>query len=378
MRPASAEDVSELSDLLFSAVYDDREWGAAAGKLKQIMNTSSAAIGLLDTTTYESTVLYGDCSESYARLVFAPEIGNPIGPALGGMRVGEVTSDRVLMEAQELQRSTFFNEWLRPQGEKGFMTAKTSGGQIAGMVGTNRGMGQPDIDEADIRQLRRLAPMLTRATRLRVRVGALRLGERASTYDRMRIGMVIADAQARLLYVNETADAILSAPESGLDARRGVLEAGRLTLTLRRLIAEAAAKSDGRQGLGGYLAVPAADGMRRSLAVTVAPMPDAGRYGLATVRAATVFIQPFEADLPSDFQARMMMLFGLTKREAEIAAALASGLSMQDAAETYRVSIHTARSHLAQLFAKTGTRQQSQLAAQLARLASPDTPPWRR
>lgn len=311
MRPASAEDVSELSDLLFSAVYDDREWGAAAGKLKQIMNTSSAAIGLLDTTTYESTVLYGDCSESYARLVFAPEIGNPIGPALGGMRVGEVTSDRV------------------------------------------------------------------RATRLRVRVGALRLGERASTYDRMRIGMVIADAQARLLYVNETADAILSAPESGLDARRGVLEAGRLTLTLRRLIAEAAAKSDGRQGLGGYLAVPAADGMRRSLAVTVAPMPDAGRYGLATVRAATVFIQPFEADLPSDFQARMMMLFGLTKREAEIAAALASGLSMQDAAETYRVSIHTARSHLAQLFAKTGTRQQSQLAAQLARLASPDTPPWR-
>jgi DNA-binding CsgD family transcriptional regulator len=371
MRPASAQDIAQLSDLMFAAVYDDN-WSAAAGKLKQVMNSSSAAFGLLDTRTYQSTVLYGDCEEQYARTVFAPEMGNPLGPVLAASPVGMVTSDRLLMPDNDHRRSTFFNEWLLPQGEKSFIAVKTSGGRMAGMVGTNRGLGQPDVDDSDLRLFERLTPLLMQVTRLRVQVGALRLGERADSYDRLRIGMAVTDKQGRLLHANSAADSILSDPQSGLDAHRGGLQAGRQTWTLRRLIADAASQAEDRPGLGGHVAVTSPDGLVRSLALTVAPMPDAGRYGLPAPRAAIVFMQRFEALLGDAFEQQVAMLFGLTRREAELAAALTRGLSVRDAADLHRISIHTARTHLAQLFAKTGTGQQSQLVALLARLINPE------
>lgn len=64
-------------------------------------------------------------------------------------------------------------------------------------------------------------------------------------------------------------------------------------------------------------------------------------------------------------------LFDLTSAEARLASALASGLTLAEAASAGGVSITTARSHLAQVFRKTATRQQSELVALLkgARLA---------
>ena len=60
-----------------------------------------------------------------------------------------------------------------------------------------------------------------------------------------------------------------------------------------------------------------------------------------------------------------MALFGLTPREAALAARLVCGETLRDAARARFISIHTARTQLAQLFAKTGTGQQSQLVALL-------------
>lgn len=65
-------------------------------------------------------------------------------------------------------------------------------------------------------------------------------------------------------------------------------------------------------------------------------------------------------------------MFGFTGKEAQVAGALIEGHSLKQAAEMLNISIHTARTHLAQLFVKTSTGQQSQLVALLARLISPD------
>lgn len=61
----------------------------------------------------------------------------------------------------------------------------------------------------------------------------------------------------------------------------------------------------------------------------------------------------------------MRALFGLTAREAALAAALASGSTLQQAAEERFISMPTARTHLAQVFRKTHTSQQSQLVSLL-------------
>ncbi|MCP3053783.1 helix-turn-helix transcriptional regulator [Aurantimonas marianensis] len=64
---------------------------------------------------------------------------------------------------------------------------------------------------------------------------------------------------------------------------------------------------------------------------------------------------------PLDLQRR----YGLTQAEGEIAAAFALGASLGEIAEMRGNSVHTVRTHLKSIFAKTGTHRQSQLVALL-------------
>ena len=64
-------------------------------------------------------------------------------------------------------------------------------------------------------------------------------------------------------------------------------------------------------------------------------------------------------------------LFDLTDAEAKFSSALASGSSLTEAAEAQGVRISTARTHLARIFQKTHTRQQSQLVYLLRSAALP-------
>ena len=73
--------------------------------------------------------------------------------------------------------------------------------------------------------------------------------------------------------------------------------------------------------------------------------------------------------------ARLARLHGLTAAEARLAAALAAGASIKDYAETAGISINTARWHLRQVLAKTGTKRQAELVRLLLTVPPAPTPP---
>jgi DNA-binding CsgD family transcriptional regulator len=101
-----------------------------------------------------------------------------------------------------------------------------------------------------------------------------------------------------------------------------------------------------------------------SAAICVMPMNDPGDYGLPDGRPlAIVFARALAHD--TNLEDEAIRLFGLTPAEAKVASALASGQSLAEAADEQMVRITTARTHLARIFQKTGTRQQSQVAALL-------------
>jgi DNA-binding CsgD family transcriptional regulator len=62
--------------------------------------------------------------------------------------------------------------------------------------------------------------------------------------------------------------------------------------------------------------------------------------------------------------------FGLTGREASLAAAIVDGAGLASAAERLGVSRATARSHLAAVFLKTETRRQAQLTRLIVEAAA--------
>jgi len=86
--------------------------------------------------------------------------------------------------------------------------------------------------------------------------------------------------------------------------------------------------------------------------------------------AAIVLILDPDAAARIDVGA-LRRFFSLSRAEAEVAAKIASGLSIAECAEALHLSQHTIRSHVKKLFLKTGTNQQSALVSMLLRAQPP-------
>ena len=103
------------------------------------------------------------------------------------------------------------------------------------------------------------------------------------------------------------------------------------------------------------------------LVLEVAPLgPALGALGAFGEErpAVLVFIRDPEAPLEVT---RLRDLFGLTRTEASVAAALGRGQSLDDIATGMGIGIGTARTHLKRILTKTGMHRQAQLVALLVR-----------
>jgi DNA-binding CsgD family transcriptional regulator len=68
--------------------------------------------------------------------------------------------------------------------------------------------------------------------------------------------------------------------------------------------------------------------------------------------------------MPIDIEPEVLgRLYGLTRREADLAVQLSAGLELRAAARSAGMSYNTARSHIRLLFHKTGARSQLQLVS---------------
>lgn len=73
---------------------------------------------------------------------------------------------------------------------------------------------------------------------------------------------------------------------------------------------------------------------------------------------------------PSPHTAAIEKVFGLTTAEARLAALLASGATVSEAASAHKVSVATIRTQLAAIFAKTRTNRQAELVMLISRLSA--------
>jgi len=83
-----------------------------------------------------------------------------------------------------------------------------------------------------------------------------------------------------------------------------------------------------------------------------------GAFGIVVITAVSTAVSPGATILRA--------LFDLTPAEARIAAALAEGLTLDQIAARFSVSVETVRSQVKAVLAKTGTHRQAELAALLA------------
>lgn len=219
--------------------------------------------------------------------------------------------------------------------------------------------------------LEAIAPHLRRAVRIAHRLHALSPleGDAELALDRLRMGVLVLDADLNVLIANQTARSILDAG-SGVRQVRGKLVIAERAVqeSLVRFVKTCGGGTEPKSEAGsGTLAVHGPLG--RSLSLLVAPMGERRtRGGAAPPERSVVFISDPDASVDTP-DGVFESMFELTSAQARVAVLLMQGNSAEQCAQSLGCSLSTVRSHLKRVFEKTGTTRQSELVKLL--LGSP-------
>jgi DNA-binding CsgD family transcriptional regulator len=366
--------MSTIDQLLVGAM-DEGQMQAAAEAMRQLFNGSKACFASFgpnpeDWASYATGPDAALQERCFGEL--APDFIE-MGGALRDIPLGAIYRDHDVFGAETLRNSRVWQEWMRPQDMYGGMACRLAKNEQAfWFFDVQRGQGQEGFDAADIALLDKLYPVLRRVVELRRHIGRVTIqrDEARGALDRVAMGIAILDQDMRITYANEGADEILSDPDSAVGLRHGRLYARQPAdqRQLRQLV-EGALRS-AQNPLASHQAsmiLHGEDGSHSlsACAMPAPPSPDsAGKVLIALRRLETA----------TNLVACARQLFDLTDTEAKFASALASGSSLTEAAEAQGVRISTARTHLARIFQKTNTRQQSQLVSLLRSAALPLRP----
>lgn len=366
--------MSAIDQLLVGAM-DEGQMQAAAETMRQLFNGSKACFAGFgpsadDWTSYATNPDPALQERCFGEL--APDFIE-MGGALRDIPLGEIYHDHDVFGAETLRNSRVWQEWMRPQDMYGGMACRLAkNGQAFWFFDVQRGRRQEGFDAEDIALLDKLYPVLRRVIELRRHIGRviIQRDEARSALDRIAMGIAILDQDMRITYANEGADEILSDPESALGLRQGRLYARQPAdqRQLRQLV-EGALRSaqDPLAPTQASMILHGEDGSH-SLSACAMPAPPSPNS------TGKVLIALRRLETATNLVACARQLFDLTDTEAKFASALASGSSLTEAAEAQGVRISTARTHLARIFQKTNTRQQSQLVSLLRSAALPLRP----
>lgn len=267
----------------------------------------------------------------------------------------------------DLAKTELYTEWLKPQG---LAAAWTVGHTICDEQGEALGgfsvfprEGAPPLTREQFAEADALISHLRRAfevhrTMQGVKSVQLALAE---AIDRLPTGLVLLDAKRRVVVQNRGAERILAANDGFRIDRHGPsADDARENATFQKLIADAI-DARGGQALraAGFVAVSRPSG-ERSYAVMVTPLLAAPGKGGMSEAVVAIFVADPSARIFAGPEA-LTELYQLTHSEAELVRLLASGLSLEEAADKRGVSLNTARSHLKHVFAKTDTSRQGEL-----------------
>ena len=176
---------------------------------------------------------------------------------------------------------------------------------------------------------------------------------------RLPLGVLGLDRTGRVVTQNHAAQSMLGRGD-GLFLRRGHLVAARAAEStgLHRLVLDAC-RRNGDGLCGGALEVSRMSSSR-PFGVLVTPLQAGGLPRVNGLPAAVAFITDPDNQAQT-WRELLHRLYGLTAGETEVALLALGGKSITEVAELRGVTHNTVRTHLKQVFSKTGARSQADL-----------------
>ncbi|WP_119388149.1 helix-turn-helix transcriptional regulator [Taklimakanibacter lacteus] len=290
---------------------------------------------------------------------------NPLFRIAPKLQTGFFVTNGMVVREESFKRSEFYDGWARPQEICCPVTVVLHRSHSAYIPLTLvRADGHGDVDEEGLDFLGKLAPALTNAFAITMRLQ--RLEDREETFQaamsRLSFGIVLLDEKNRIVFANGIGEDLIR------DAGAFAAEHGQLRVNHGAAAAFEAAIATAPANF----AITLRDG--RSLFCVVLPLQrENGVFPDWESPTRMLVIGPQESDAALAGDA-LGAAFGLTPAERAVLEVLLRGEEPSTVASILGISVVTVRTHLLRIFAKTGMHRQSELM----RLAWSMTPPYRR
>jgi DNA-binding CsgD family transcriptional regulator/PAS domain-containing protein len=285
---------------------------------------------------------------------------------------GTVMTDQMIVSRSILLQTEFYEDWARPQGLSHFAGVRllTRDG-IRGVLGAGRGIVSP-YRQQDIDVLASLLPHIENAVRTGRHLGIVGLREQAESdaLDALVHAVVIVDSEARVIFANRAAEAMLNLSAGIATAHQRLVGLTASSTGLLRALIERATRTEGKPRVGGAVLLerPPPAGPLQVLVTPLGSRCDLGGINAHGPAAMLMLLDSVGAN--RGLEARLIALFGLTPAEAHVATEIAEGRSPNDIADGLRIVPSTVRTHLHHVFTKTATRGQGDLIRLIAHITA--------
>jgi DNA-binding CsgD family transcriptional regulator/PAS domain-containing protein len=367
---------SELTELsatigdLYDAAIDPTLWQTALKSICAYVGGSSAALLWHDAGAQRSEALYlFNDIPLYTQLYFEKYLPmNPMFPAASFIDVGVVTVDDDVVPRDEFVQTRFYKEWVKPQGIAGALAVNLEKGA------TRTSMINIRTDVAVTDEMRRrlalLVPHLQRAVTISKLFDQNAAREQAltQTLDHVEAAIVMVAADGRIAFANDAARKMLAEGTVVREQGEAFHAAAPVADRVLRDIFASAEEGDASLGERG-IAVPLTSAPQEPWFAHVLPLTSGRRSqaGQDYAAAAAVFIRKTMPNAPPPLEAAAKF-YKLTAGEVRVLDAIMKVNGVKAMAETLGLSQATVKTHLHNLFRKTGTKRQSELVKLVAGL----------
>ncbi|EJN14786.1 response regulator containing a CheY-like receiver domain and an HTH DNA-binding domain [Bradyrhizobium sp. YR681] len=361
--------LSELIGLLYDAALDPTLWPRALEQACLFVGGSSGSLFWHDAATEQSAALHMFNEDPhYTRLYFDKYLPlNPCFPAGAFIEAGVVWGSTDLIPFEEIVETRFYTEWMKPQGIIDALGANLEKGATSASVLAVRMHEQDGLADADDR--RRFALIVPHFQRA-VSIGRLFDQSKAAqavlteTLDNVSAAVFLVGPNARLVFTNAPGRAMLG--EAGpLTERNGTLVTA--APDAQRALREAlVAAENGNAAADSRGPIPLANPRGRWFA-SVLPLTsgDRQRTGALHSAIAAVFVRKTSPASPPPLEA-LAKLYKLTASEIRVIDAVMKVSGVKALAELLGLTQATVKTHLHNVFRKTGTARQSELVKLIA------------
>jgi DNA-binding CsgD family transcriptional regulator len=363
----AVEQIPAIIDDLYAGILDEAAWRRAIAAVISLVNGSAALLFGFNPKTHrilrdENHRFDPEILAAYRSHFASRDIR--MDPGLQ-FAIGDAMFEPKLVPVRHWKGSEIYNDLLLP-GDSPWVLAfwlhKASDKVVLISIQGSRHHGP--FDESDGDRVKPLIPHLRRALEIkdRLELAKVRCDNLARGFDSLSFGALILDIHGRILEASAAATELMCAD-------CGIRRNPDGTLWLR----EPAGSGLNHWILKGTPPAHNSDGLLH------VPRPLARPLSVMVTRLPEMSTSWFSGDTP-----RWMLLlfdpdrrlsasteliahdFGITAREAEIAALLATGYDIQTVARRLAISIHTTRTHMKSIFSKTGIHSQADLVRRIA------------